>query len=96
VRWREDGETQGGLVYVTDPGRTREELRAAFAAYNTERERRAPEQRSVREAAIAAASLYADILRTHPFEDGNLRVAFPALQGLSSRWVVGPSISRTL
>jgi fido (protein-threonine AMPylation protein) len=81
VRWREDGETRGGLVYGTDPGLVREELRAAFAAYNAERERRAPEQRSVREAAIVAASLYTDILRTHPFEDGNLRAAFPALQG---------------
>lgn len=81
VRWREGEETQGRLVCGSDPGRIRAELQTAFAAYNIERERRAPEQRSARETAIVAASLYADILRTHPFEDGNLRGAFPALQG---------------
>jgi fido (protein-threonine AMPylation protein) len=81
VRWREGGEVQGRLVLGSDPGLIRAELRTAFAAYNAERERCGPKQRSAREAAIAAASLYADILRTHPFEDGNLRSAFPALQG---------------
>ncbi len=81
VRWREAGELQGRLVLGSDPGLIRAELRAAFAAYNTERERCGPERRSAREAVIVAASLYAEILRVHPFEDGNLRGAFPALQG---------------
>jgi fido (protein-threonine AMPylation protein) len=81
VRWREDGELRRMLVLGSEPDRIRTELRAAFAAYNAERERFAPERRSARETAIAAASLYADILRTHPFDDGNLRGAFPALQG---------------
>jgi fido (protein-threonine AMPylation protein) len=81
VRWREGGELRGRLVSGSDTGRIRAELRSTFAAYNAERERGGPERRSARETAIAAASLYADILLTHPFEDGNLRAAFPALQG---------------
>jgi fido (protein-threonine AMPylation protein) len=81
VRWREDGELRGRLMSGSDPGLIRAELRTAFAAYNAERERCEPKQRSAKETAIAAASLYADILRTHPFDDGNLRSAFPALQG---------------
>ncbi len=81
VRWREDGELRGRLVSGSDPGLIRAELRTTFAAYNAERERCEPKQRSAKETAIAAASLYADILRTHPFDDGNLRSAFPALQG---------------
>jgi fido (protein-threonine AMPylation protein) len=80
ARWREDGELRRSVIHGSDPGLVRAELRTAFAAYNTERERHTPEQRSARETAIVAASLYADILRTHPFEDGNLRGAFPALQ----------------
>ena len=81
VRWREDGELRGRLVSGSDPELIRAELRTTFAAYNAERERCGPKQRSARETAIAAASLYADILRTHPFDDGNLRSAFPVLQG---------------
>jgi fido (protein-threonine AMPylation protein) len=81
VRWREDGELRTRLVTGSDPGVTRAQLRAAFALYNAERERRAPGERSIAEAASTAARLYADILRIHPFEDGNLRGAFPALQG---------------
>jgi hypothetical protein len=53
------------LVRGSDSGLIRAELRATFAAYNAELERCAPKQRSARETAIAAASLYADILRTH-------------------------------
>jgi fido (protein-threonine AMPylation protein) len=81
VRWRENGTLHQRAVTGTDPAAIRAELRAAFAAYNAERERCPPERRSARETAIAAASLYADILRTHPFDDGNLRAAYPALQG---------------
>jgi len=81
VRWREDGELHRRAMTGSDPAAIRAELRAAFAAYNAERERCPPERRSARETAIAAASLYADILRTHPFDDGNLRGAYPALQG---------------
>jgi fido (protein-threonine AMPylation protein) len=81
VRWREDGELHQRATTGADPAALCPELRAAFAAYNAERERCPPERRSLRETAIAAASLYADILRTHPFDDGNLRGAYPALQG---------------
>jgi fido (protein-threonine AMPylation protein) len=81
VRWREDGELQQRAMAGSEPAAIRTELRTAFAAYNAERERCPPERRSARETAIAAASLYADILRTHPFDDGNLRGAYPALQG---------------
>ena len=81
VRWREGGQLCTRLVTGSEPGAVRAELRTAFAAYNAELERCASGQRSARETAIAAASLYADILRTHPFDDGNLRGAFPALQG---------------
>jgi fido (protein-threonine AMPylation protein) len=81
VRWRENGTLHQRAVTGSDPAAIRAELRAAFAAYNAERERCPPERRSARETAIAAASLYADILRTHPFDDGNLRAAYPALQG---------------
>jgi hypothetical protein len=81
VRWREDGELETRPILGSEPGAVRAEVRTAFAAYNAELERCGPEQRSAREAAIAAGSLYADILRTHPFDDGNLRSAFPALQG---------------
>jgi fido (protein-threonine AMPylation protein) len=81
VRWREDGKLCQRAAVGTDPDRIRPELGAAFAAYNAERERCPPERRSARETAIAAASLYAQILRTHPFDDGNLRAAYPALQG---------------
>jgi len=41
VRWREDGELRTRLVTGSDPGVTRAQLRAAFALYNAERERRA-------------------------------------------------------
>jgi fido (protein-threonine AMPylation protein) len=81
VRWREDGELHQRAITGSDPAAVRAELRVAFVAYNAERERCSPERRSARETAIAAGSLYADILRTHPFDDGNLRSAYPVLQG---------------
>jgi fido (protein-threonine AMPylation protein) len=81
VRWREASDIKRRTVKGTDPSRVREQLRAVFRAYNAELEARPPQQRSFREALTAAAQLYAELLRIHPFEDGNLRAAFPALQG---------------
>jgi fido (protein-threonine AMPylation protein) len=81
VRWREGGELNTRLIPGSDAAVIRAELRAAFAAYNAERERCLPGARSAREAVTAAAGLYVEILRIHPFDDGNLRAALPALQG---------------
>lgn len=81
VRWREGGELRTPLVRGSEPGAVRAELELAFAVYDAERKRRGPTERSLREAVSAAARLYADILRIHPFDDGNLRGALPALQG---------------
>lgn len=81
VRWREHGELHRRMVNGTDPARIRDELRVAFRAYEAERQEREPEQRPLAVALRAAAELYAELLRIHPFEDGNLRAAFPALQG---------------
>jgi fido (protein-threonine AMPylation protein) len=81
VQWREQGALHKAMVRGSDPRLILPELRAAFVAYNAERERCAPEQRSSPQAALAAATLYAEILRVHPFDDGNLRAAFAALQG---------------
>lgn len=51
----------------------------------------------VREAIGVAAALYMDLLRIHPFVDGNLRVAFVALQaGLRSLRLPGVSFGRVL
>jgi fido (protein-threonine AMPylation protein) len=80
VRWREQGELRRRTVTGSDPALVRDELRGAFATYNTERERRGPERRPLAVALGTAADLYAGLLRIHPFEDGNLRAAFPALQ----------------
>ena len=63
-----------------EPGAVRAELGLAFAAYDAERERCTRPERSLARAAMAAGRLYADILRIHPFADGNLRGALPALQ----------------
>jgi hypothetical protein len=52
-----------------------------FRAYNVELERCGPERRQLADALRTAAELYAALLRIHAFEDGNLRAAFPALQG---------------
>jgi fido (protein-threonine AMPylation protein) len=81
VRWRERGELHRRMVKGTDPGLIRDELRAAFRAYDAELQRREPEQRPLVVALRTAVELYAALLRIHPFEDGNLRAAFPALQG---------------
>lgn len=81
VRWRADGELQRRIVKGTDPAAIRDELGAAFGAYNAERERREPKRRPLADALRTAAELYVSLLRIHPFEDGNLRGTFPALQG---------------
>lgn len=80
IRWREGGELCTRLITGSDPGTVRAELGLAFAAYDAERERCTRTERSVEQAAMAAGRLYADILRIHPFDDGNLRGALPALQ----------------
>jgi fido (protein-threonine AMPylation protein) len=81
VRWRDDGQLHRRMVRGADPGLMRDELRAAFRAYDAERQRREPEQRPLAVALRTAAELYAELLRIHPFEDGNVRAAFPAPQG---------------
>jgi fido (protein-threonine AMPylation protein) len=80
VRWREGAVLKARLILGSDPVRVRAELHAAFARYNTELERCAPGERSARAAVTAAGRLYANILLIHPFDDGNLRAALPALQ----------------
>jgi fido (protein-threonine AMPylation protein) len=81
IRWRDAGRLHRRPVQGSVAERVPAELDAAFAAYNAELAARTPEQRTIREAATAAAALYVELLRVHPFEDGNLRAAFPALQG---------------
>ena len=81
IRWREAGELRKRPLDGSEAERVPAELDAAFTVYNAELAARRPEQRTLREAATAAAELYAELLRIHPFEDGNLRAAFPALQG---------------
>jgi fido (protein-threonine AMPylation protein) len=81
IRWREDGELRKRALQGTEASRVAAEIDAACTSYNAERQARLPEQRSLREAVTGAASLYVELLRIHPFEDGNLRAAFPALQG---------------
>lgn len=81
IRWREGGELHKRACNGTEVSRILHELDAAFAAYNAEREARGSERRPLREAVTAAAALYIELLRIHPFEDGNLRAALPALEG---------------
>lgn len=81
IRWREHGRLCTDGVSGAPVERMGEELDAAFAAYNGELEARAPERRTTREAVTAAATLYTELLRIHPFPDGNHRACFPALQG---------------
>jgi fido (protein-threonine AMPylation protein) len=81
IRWRDAGELCKQPLHGSNAGRIRVEVDAAFAAYNAELAAHKPEQRTLRGAVAGAAALYAELLRIHPFEDGNLRAAFPALQG---------------
>jgi fido (protein-threonine AMPylation protein) len=80
TRWNEDGRSRRRMVEGAAPERVRDELRIALGRYNGEIRTRPPERRLYREGLTTAAELYAEILRIHPFEDGNLRTAFPALQ----------------
>jgi fido (protein-threonine AMPylation protein) len=81
VRWREGRELRTRLVAGSEPGAVRAELKRAFECYEAERERGPRTQRSLERAVRAASQLYVDILRIHPFDDGNLRGALPLLQG---------------
>jgi fido (protein-threonine AMPylation protein) len=81
IRWREAGELHRRALQGSDAATVPVEVDAAFAIYNAECQARPPEQRRLSEAAHVAAALYVELLRIHPFEDGNLRAAFPALQG---------------
>ncbi len=81
IRWREAGELHRRALQGSDAVTVAAEVDAAFAAYDAERQERRPEERRLREAVHVAAALYVELLRIHPFEDGNLRAAFPALQG---------------
>ena len=81
IRWREGGELRRQPLHGSAVFSIATEVDAAFAAYHAELAAHTPEQRTLREAVVGAAALYAELLRIHPFEDGNLRAAFPALQG---------------
>jgi fido (protein-threonine AMPylation protein) len=81
IRWRDAGKLRKRPLSGSEAEHVPAELDAAFAAYDAELAARRPEQRTLREAVTAAAALYVELLRVHPFEDGNLRAAFPALQG---------------
>lgn len=76
-----------------DPDKVRSELASVCSEFNSfvdEAERRGGEVR-MRPAALAAIKFYVGILRVHPFEDGNGRLAFAALQAALrslGMWVV--------
>lgn len=79
IRWTEGGTTRRRMAEGSEPTAIREEVRTALLTYNAAA--RAGQVRTLRESVTLAATLYAELLRIHPFEDGNLRAAFPALQG---------------
>lgn len=78
--WREDGVQQRRLMDGLPVEEVRPALNVAFAAYDAELRRCEPERRYVGEAIRAAVTLYAEVLRIHPFPDGNTRTTFPLLQ----------------
>jgi len=80
VRWREHETLRRRMVEGVEPRHVRDDLWQVLKRYNDELRSRRPRERSLREALGAAAQLYAELLTIHPFEDGNLRAAFPALQ----------------
>ncbi len=80
IRWREGAELRQRALSGSDVAAIPGELDAAFAVYNRERNARGPERRPLREAVATAAALYVALLRIHPFLDGNLRAALPALE----------------
>ncbi|HST38706.1 MAG TPA: Fic family protein [Conexibacter sp.] len=79
--WREDGVQQRRLMDGLPAEEVPPALNAAFAPYTEELRRCAPAQRTTAQATAVAVSLYAEILRIHPFPDGNTRTSFPLLQG---------------
>jgi fido (protein-threonine AMPylation protein) len=78
--WREDGVQQRRLMDGLPVEEVRPALNVAFAAYDAELKRCEPERRHADEAIRAAVTLYAEVLRIHPFPDGNTRTTFPLLQ----------------
>lgn len=78
VQWIEDGKHRHRMAQGAEPRFQRDEIRSALGAYN--QEVRTGRSRSLRAALTHAVALYTSLLRIHPFEDGNLRAAFPALQ----------------
>lgn len=69
-------------VQGAHPDRLGEQLERAFAEFRTRLARlEEAEAVSLDEAAVVPASLYAKLLRIHPFVDGNLRAAYAMLMG---------------
>lgn len=81
IRWRESGAPQRAMAHGAPLSRLRSALDRAFAAYHAELDRCGPDGRTRSEAAFVAGGLHAELLRIHPFPDGNLRACFPVLQG---------------
>lgn len=79
IRWTEGGATRRRMAEGSEPAAVRDDVRTAVRTYNAVA--RTSQVRPLRESLTLAATLYAELLRIHPFEDGNLRAAFPALQG---------------
>ncbi|MDW5596794.1 Fic family protein [Conexibacter stalactiti] len=78
--WREDGVRQRQLMVGLPVEEVRPALNAAFAAYDAELRRCEPARRHAADAITTAVTLYAEVLRIHPFPDGNTRTTFPLLQ----------------
>lgn len=79
IRWTEGGTARRRIAEGSEPAAIRDNVRSAVRTYNAAA--RTGQVRTLRESLTLAAALYAELLRIHPFEDGNLRAAFPALQG---------------
>lgn len=78
--WRENGVQQRQLMDGLPVEEVRPALNVAFAAYDAELRRCEPARRHADEAIRTAVTLYAEVLRIHPFPDGNTRTTFPLLQ----------------
>lgn len=79
IRWTDGGTVRRRMADGSEPTAIREDVRTALRTYNAAA--RTGQVRTLRESVTLAATLYAELLRIHPFDDGNLRAAFPALQG---------------